>query len=424
MKSISKVAKRTAAYLAVVLPLLSAAACLFAPAVSAQANTGADTSVYSMGPGGGGAIVYANINPQDDDNIMLSCDMASTFISKDGGASFKSHLFWDFTKFDYNPHDPNIVYAYNRQQVYISRDKGETFGYFAPKAAAIDKIGNNMQLPNAQNNYSKVIYNADAYFSGTGLSNIDGHRISKVYVDPSDPNIIYILIDGYNLTTIPMKLAKSVDGGETFSIIASGFASIHKLRNDAYGVAIVTSSNPAIGEQTLTTRFSDFLDMLAIGDRLYIMGNNGICVLNSSTGAVITEKLIKSRWGQFVYSGGVLTTYIIPANEDVLSADPEVAKAAKKANGLEIQKSVGTDFNTWMTFTGGDGYQTNFYGKLQMHDGRMVQVVNRAPVFTMLKVAATDPNIMYVHFNSGFGNNALRIASTAATEQTTARASP
>jgi len=91
--------------------------------------------------------------------------MQSSFISTNGGESFKAHRLWDYTRFDYNPHDANIVYAYNRQQVYISRDKGVTWDYFLPKADAVEKVGYNMQLSNAQNSTPKVIYKPGAQLS-------------------------------------------------------------------------------------------------------------------------------------------------------------------------------------------------------------------------------------------------------------------
>ena len=411
MKSIPKTAKTLLVYLLALLTLSSAATFLFLPSMIANTVASGDTAMYSVGPGGGGAIIYPTINPQDGSTITLSCDMASTYTSVDGGASFKSHQFYDITKYDYNPHDPNIVYAYHRQQVYISRDKGQTFDYFAPKADAIEKIGHNMLLSNAQNATQKLIYKAGMHFTGTGLSNLDATRIEKVYVHPADPNTIFILVSGYG-TTVPPVLAKSTDGGETFSVLTRSLGPLMSLRTYAYGIAIVTSSNPAIGDngdQTLETRFSDYCDMLLVGDLLYILGNNGIVVLDSNTGALVKANPIKSCDGQLVYHDGVLTTYIIPANPDVTSSDPAVAKAAKKNNCLEIRKSVGFDFDTWETVVGGADFRTNFWGKLSMHWTRggsnMVRVVDRPPIFTQLKVAAADPKTMYIYFNSGFGSN-------------------
>jgi len=79
-----------------------------------------DLSVFSVGPGGGGACFDPSINPQDPDNFTVSCDMSSTFTTIDGGKSFRNHQFYDMTRYDYNPHDENIIYAYHRTQVYIS----------------------------------------------------------------------------------------------------------------------------------------------------------------------------------------------------------------------------------------------------------------------------------------------------------------
>ena len=408
MKAISKVTKTILVYLLALLTLSSAAIFLLLPSMTANTAASGDTAMYSVGPGGGGAVIYPTINPQDGSNITLSCDMGSTYTSINGGASFKSHQFWDITKYDYNPHDPNIIYAYHRQQVYISRDKGQTFDYFAPKADAIEKIGHNMLLSNSQNSTQKIIYKPNAHFSGHNISNVDATRIEKVYVHPADPDTIFILQSGYS-ASIPPTVAKSTDGGETFSVLTHSLGSLLAMRSYAYGIAIVTSSDPNIGEQTIETPFSDYCDMLVIGDLLYIIGNNGIVVLNSDTGALVKFNPIKSCDGQFVYRDGVLTTYIIPANPEVASSDPAVAKAAKKNNCLEIKKSIGFDFDTWTTVVGGADFRDNFWGKLSMHWTRggsnMVRIIDRPPIFTQLKVAAADPNTMYIYFNSGFGRS-------------------
>jgi photosystem II stability/assembly factor-like uncharacterized protein len=366
--------------------------------MSKRGNDGGTEEIYSVGPGGGGAIAYPTINPQDDNNITISCDMASTFTSTNGGASFKSHQFPDITKYDYSPHDKNIVYAYNRQQVYISRDRGDTFDYFAPNADMIEKIGHNMRLPNAQNEAPKIIYN-DHFLKSpvTGnfdRSNLDGYRISKVYVHPADPNTIFILADGYSATYSPLAVYVSRDGGKNFSRLAQNFAGdLVRLRSEAFQNAILVKDNGTHQTVEYGEHYTDYIDMIVIGERLYIMGNNGIYVLDCNTGAVVTQNPIKNRDGQFVYKNGDLTTYIIPANDDLTK------------NGLEIKKCIGTGFDAWTTVLGGTDYQTNFWGKLKMHDNEPVRVVSRAPIFSNLKIAASDPNTMYVHFASAFGDN-------------------
>ncbi|MCL2110243.1 hypothetical protein FWH30_01525, partial [Microgenomates group bacterium] len=200
--------------------------------------------IYSIGPGGGGAIIYPTINPQDGNNITLSCDMESTFISRDGGGSFRAHQFWDDTKYDYNPHDANIIYAYNRQQVYISYDKGETFDYFAPKADAIEKIGHHMRLSNAQNATPKVIYKSDVHFITTSPTSIDAYRIAKVYVHPTNPEIIYIFFNGTPSYSIPMGIVRSIDGGETWHDFAREFGTpdnLYSLGNTQYGDTVLNT---------------------------------------------------------------------------------------------------------------------------------------------------------------------------------------
>ena len=348
---------------------------------------------YSVGPGGGGAIIYATINPQDGNNITLSCDMSSTFISTDGGEHFKSYRFWDYTRYDYNPHDANIIYAYHRQQVYISHDKGVTFDYFAPDIDVIEKVGHNMQLSNAQNGTSKVIYKRQngqmAHLVTTSPSNIDAYRIKKVYVHPTDPQTIYIFFDG-GATNLPMGIARSTDGGETWHDFARGFAdNLYRLGNARYGNTVLSTIQPdgtylPIGDND-NNNYGDYVDMVIIDDKLVAMGNEGLYVFDRD-GEVIEQYPVKNRFGQFAVSGNGLTVYIT------------------SENGFEIQKSV--DFGaTWTKVVGGNtlAEESDFYERLMLQNGAPANNVRHQHYFRALQVAG---NSIYVSFNSDRGNTA------------------
>ena len=352
-----------------------------------SAGFDSEETLYSVGPGGGGAIIYASINPLDGNNITLSCDMSSTFISADCGKHFKSYRFWDITRYDYNPHDADIVYAYHRQQVYVSHDKGVTFDYFAPNADAIEKVGHNMQLSNAQNAMPKVIYKRGVHFVTTSNSNIDAFRIKKVYVHPTDAQTIYIFFDGYN-KDLPMGIIRSTDGGVTWHDFARGFGesdNLHRLSNAQYGNTVLGTIQPDgtyVPHENDNNNFGDYVDMVFVGDKLVAIGNEGIYVFDRD-GEVIERHLKKNRSGQFSVSGNDLTIYI--TNE----------------NGLEIQKSADLGA-TWTKVVGGNtvAEESDFYEKLMLQNGSKANNVRHQHYFRALQVVG---NSIYVSFNSNRG---------------------
>ena len=117
-------------------------------------------SGYSIGPGGGGAIMHPAINPHDANHIFLACDMGSSFISRDGGKTFQNHNFGsaganDIARAFFSPHDRNVMYVgggtisstggifYSSGVLYVSHDQGKHFKAIWPPEERFVGIFNN-----------------------------------------------------------------------------------------------------------------------------------------------------------------------------------------------------------------------------------------------------------------------------------------
>src|SRR5256885_11367268 len=66
-----------------------------------------------IGPGGGGAMFNPTISPHDSNTVLVSCDMTGSYITRDGGRTwrmFNLRGVVDFFAFD--PLDPKTMYAH------------------------------------------------------------------------------------------------------------------------------------------------------------------------------------------------------------------------------------------------------------------------------------------------------------------------
>ena len=91
-----------------------------------------NSSWKTVGYGGGGAMFYPEVSPFNPDMAFVSCDMTGSYVTLDGGTSwrmFNLHSPVDFYVFD--PTDSNTVYA-NSIGLFKSTDKGKTWSLFYP----------------------------------------------------------------------------------------------------------------------------------------------------------------------------------------------------------------------------------------------------------------------------------------------------
>ena len=204
------------------------------PYSAAHAGTGKTFSAprfdkwQIMGPGGGGALYAAAISPHDPQLRLLTCDMGGSYITHDGGATWRQFDLHRKQQFAFDPNDPKVIYAFGGRFVFRSRDTGDTWEAVYPDPATItdaayitensgfisygrggpgDDVGAftpDPKLPNvwyaAFHRTAKVTHDAGKSWSVLGAL----RNPMAVFVDPSSPpdnrRVYYIEHDG--VTTV------------------------------------------------------------------------------------------------------------------------------------------------------------------------------------------------------------------------------
>src|SRR5664279_344232 len=89
-----------------------------------------------LGPGGGGAQFNPAVSPVDPNVVLVSCDMTGSYISIDGGESWRMFNLRGVTRFFVlDPLDSNIIYAAT-DSLFRSNNKGKTWELILPKPDA------------------------------------------------------------------------------------------------------------------------------------------------------------------------------------------------------------------------------------------------------------------------------------------------
>jgi photosystem II stability/assembly factor-like uncharacterized protein len=93
-----------------------------------------------IGIGGGGAMFYPTISPHDPNTVFVGCDMTGSYVTYNGGASWRMFNLHDRVRFFvFDPLDINTVYA-NGLGLFKSTDKGNTWSILYPDPSEIDGI--------------------------------------------------------------------------------------------------------------------------------------------------------------------------------------------------------------------------------------------------------------------------------------------
>src|SRR6516162_6725574 len=93
-----------------------------------------------IGPGGGGAMFNPTISPHDTNTVLISCDMTGSYITHDGGQSWRMFSLRgvvDFFVFD--PRDPKTMYAH-ATGLWRSTDSGEHWSLVYPSPSAVKGV--------------------------------------------------------------------------------------------------------------------------------------------------------------------------------------------------------------------------------------------------------------------------------------------
>src|ERR1700733_2792820 len=128
-----------------------------------------------IGPGGGGAMFNPTISPHDTNTVLISCDMTGSYITHDGGKSwrmFNLRGVVDFFAFD--PKDPNTMYAH-ATGLWRRNGRGEPWNLLYPDPSTVRGV--NMASAHSDEN---ILADPDS------LGNI-----SAFAIDPDNSKMLY-----------------------------------------------------------------------------------------------------------------------------------------------------------------------------------------------------------------------------------------
>jgi photosystem II stability/assembly factor-like uncharacterized protein len=134
-----------------------------------------------VGPGGGGTTRRPAVSPHDPNVAVEGCDMTGSYITGDGGESWRMfHLGTVVNAFTFDPHDARVIYAATGA-LWRSEDGGRSWGLVFPDPAR------NTVRHGRGDHADEVFTSDDPLYPG-------GHIVSiqAVAVDPTDARRIVI----------------------------------------------------------------------------------------------------------------------------------------------------------------------------------------------------------------------------------------
>lgn len=93
-----------------------------------------------LGPGGGGAMFNPTISPHDPNTVLVSCDMSGSYITHDGGRTWRMfNLRGVVNFFAFDPRDPKTMYAH-ATGLWRTVDGGENWNLVSPSPANVQGV--------------------------------------------------------------------------------------------------------------------------------------------------------------------------------------------------------------------------------------------------------------------------------------------
>ena len=149
-----------------------------------------------LGPGGGGAMFNPTVSPHDPNTVLISCDMTGSYITHDGGQSWRMFNLRGVVRFfAFDPIEPKVMYA-QATGLWRSTDSGETWNLVYPKPAQIKSI-----VMRSDHSDETLVTDSDPIGAMTAMA-----------IDPANSKILYATGDRGH-----MALFVSRDAGESWS---------------------------------------------------------------------------------------------------------------------------------------------------------------------------------------------------------------
>ena len=150
-----------------------------------------------IGPGGGGAMFNPTISPHDPNTVLISCDMTGSYITHDGGQSWRMFNLRGVVRFFvFDPIDPKVMYA-QAIGLWRSLDNGDSWQLVYPAPDKIKSIRMNSD------------HSDEALLSDDDPMSL----ITALAVDPEDSKILYATGDEAH-----RALFVSHDWGKTWAL--------------------------------------------------------------------------------------------------------------------------------------------------------------------------------------------------------------
>lgn len=142
-----------------------------------------------IGPGGGGAQYLPTISPHDANEVFVACDMTGSYLSHDGGTSWRMfNLRGRTSLFVFDPVAPGTMYAYGIG-LYRSVDSGKRWNLVYPNPKDVVRV------------------TAVGDHAEESIETVSGapERISALAVDPADTRTLYAAFVQNRQTTLQVS---------------------------------------------------------------------------------------------------------------------------------------------------------------------------------------------------------------------------
>jgi photosystem II stability/assembly factor-like uncharacterized protein len=180
-----------------------------------------------VGAGGGGAMFHPAVSPHNSDHVFVSCDMTGSYVTNNGGASWRTFNLRggvDFYAFD--PGDPNVVYA-NSSALFRSKDGGNTWNVVYPDPSEITNV------------ISKGDHAMEVIVTKDHLS----RKVLALAVDASNSQVLYAAISVGDETAF----YRSSDHGKTWT-------KERRLDDGAQKIFVTGSSVYVVGKNSVAIK--------------------------------------------------------------------------------------------------------------------------------------------------------------------------
>jgi photosystem II stability/assembly factor-like uncharacterized protein len=154
-----------------------------------------------IGPGGGGTFYNPTVSPFDPNLVIATSDMTDSFITEDGGRTWRQINFRTIAKFAFDRKLPNRIFAITSGAgSYYTDDRGRTWKMFYPEPSSFQRL-------------AYVDDEAEPYMAGGGHH---VYTMNAFTVDPDDSDTLYASWDS--------GLWVTRDFGRNWTRLATGIA--------------------------------------------------------------------------------------------------------------------------------------------------------------------------------------------------------